>query len=223
MLSTFALFHSANCLTGREDYDYSHSSMNTLETWKKCLEDSQKTLEQFVSEPGTFSKLEQFTKLIVDTFKNGGVVYSCGNGGSHCDAMHFAEEWTGRYRKDRKPMGALALGDASHLTCVANDFGFEYIFERQILALGRKGDCLLLFSTSGKSPNQHLAAHAARGKGMKTIALLGRDGGPLKEMVDLAIVVPATTSDRVQEVHIKLVHSVIESVERLLFPELYQD
>lgn len=192
-----------------------------LNTWKQCLSDSKKTLEDFISLPETWSKLEKFSHHLIKTFENGGTVFTCGNGGSHCDSMHFAEEWTGRYRKNRKPMGALALGDGSHITCVANDFGFEHIFERQLLALGRKGDCLLLFSTSGKSANQHLAVEAAKSKGISTVALLGRDGGKLKDMVDLAVIVPGQTSDRIQEVHIKLVHAVIETVERKLFPELY--
>jgi D-sedoheptulose 7-phosphate isomerase len=135
--------------------------------------------------------------------------------------MHFAEEWTGRYRKDRVPMAALALGDASHVTCVGNDFGFEHIFSRQLLALGKPGDLLLLFSTSGNSKNQIRAVEAAKSKKIKTIALLGRDGGALRDMVDLSIIVPAQTSDRIQEVHIKLVHLVIETVERQLFPDLY--
>src|SRR5271169_2612139 len=120
--------------------------MTTLETWKHCFADAQKTLEQFTNHPDTFTKLEQFTNIILETYKNGATVFTCGNGGSHCDAMHFAEEWTGRYRKDRRPVGALALGDPSHITCVANDFGFEHIFERQIQGLGRKGDLLVLIS-----------------------------------------------------------------------------
>lgn len=148
-------------------------------------------------------------------------MFSCGNGGSHCDAMHFAEEFTGRYRKDRKPVGAMALGDASHVTCVSNDYGFEHIFSRQVEGLGRKGDMLLGLSTSGNSKNVILAFEAAKKKGIKTVALLGRDGGKLKDLADLAIVVPAETSDRIQEIHIKLIHTVIESVERQLFPENY--
>lgn len=195
--------------------------MNTKESWKNSFDEARQTLDRFLNQPETYPKLEQFTAMILETFKAGGTVFSCGNGGSHCDAMHFAEEWTGRYRKDRKPLGALALGDSSHTTCVTNDYGFEHVFERQVQALGRKGDLLLLFSTSGKSANQHRAAQAARQAGLRTVGLLGREGGPLRDMVDLAIVVPAQTSDRIQEVHIKLVHAVIETVERQLFPELY--
>lgn len=193
----------------------------TKEVWKNSLTEAQLTLSTFMEQPEVWDKLQQFTEIIHNTFKNENTVFSCGNGGSHCDAMHFAEEWTGRYRKDRKPLGALALGDASHTTCVSNDFGFEHVYSRQLLALGKPGDTLLLLSTSGNSKNQLMAVEAAKSKKIKTVALLGRDGGQLKNKVDLAIVVPAQTSDRIQEIHIKLVHTVIESVERLLFPELY--
>ena len=193
----------------------------TTEIWKASFNDAQVTLDHFLSQPGIWEKLNQFSEIITKTFQKEGTIFTCGNGGSHCDSMHFAEEWTGRYRKDRRPLGALALGDASHMTCVSNDFGFEHIFERQVLGLGRKGDCLLLFSTSGNSKNQILAVEAAKSKGLTTVGLLGRDGGKLKDMVDLSIIVPAKTSDRIQEVHIKLVHNVIETVERKLFPELY--
>jgi D-sedoheptulose 7-phosphate isomerase len=193
----------------------------TTDVWKKSLQEAHDAVHLFMEQTDIWEKLEAFTDIIFETFKSENKILSCGNGGSHCDAMHFAEEWTGRYRKDRKPLGALALGDASHITCVANDFGFEHIFERQILGLGNKGDTLLLFSTSGNSKNQILAVEAAKIKGMKTVALLGRDGGELKSLVDLAVVVPSKTSDRIQEVHIKLVHTVIEAVERKLFPELY--
>jgi D-sedoheptulose 7-phosphate isomerase len=136
--------------------------------------------------------------------------------------MHFAEEWTGKYRKNRRPIGALALGDASHSTCVGNDYGFEHIFERQIQGLGRSGDLLVGLSTSGNSENVILAFEAAKKIGMKTVALSGRDGGLLKEVADIAIVVPGNTSDRIQELHIKIIHIVIESVERQLFPENYR-
>jgi D-sedoheptulose 7-phosphate isomerase len=136
--------------------------------------------------------------------------------------MHFAEELTGRYRKDRRPLGALALGDASHTTCVSNDYGFDHIFSRQILGLGQKNDVLLLLSTSGNSSNLLHAVEAAKSVGMKTVALLGRDGGKLKSLVDLCLIIPAETSDRIQEMHIKLIHTVIETVERELFPENYK-
>ncbi len=194
---------------------------DTIKIWNDCFKDAKSTFNNFLAQPQTFAKLNQMTEVILRTFQNGGTIFTCGNGGSHCDSLHFAEEWTGRYRKDRKPMAAIALGDGPHLTCVANDFGFEHIFERQVLALGRPGDLLLFFTTSGNSKNQILALEAAKSKKMATMALSGRDGGQLAKLADLAVVVPAKTSDRVQEVHIKIVHAVIETVERILFPELY--
>jgi D-sedoheptulose 7-phosphate isomerase len=195
--------------------------MNTREVWSQSLKEAQETLNKFLSSQDLMGQCEQFSKLCLDTVRNGGNMFSCGNGGSHCDAMHFAEEFTGRYRKDRRPIGALALGDPSHVTCVSNDYGFEHIFSRQIEGLGRKGDLLVGLSTSGNSKNVILAFEAAKKKGIKTVALLGKDGGALKALADLAIVVPAQTSDRIQEIHIKLIHTVIESVEREIFPENY--
>lgn len=195
--------------------------MNTSEVWRQSLTEAQQVLTKFAGNADLMKKCEKFTELCLETVRNGGNMFSCGNGGSHCDAMHFAEEFTGRYRKDRKPVGALALGDPSHVTCVSNDYGFEHIFSRQVEGLGRKGDMLLGLSTSGNSKNVILAFEAAKKKGIKTVALLGRDGGKLKDLADLAIVVPAETSDRIQEIHIKLIHTVIESVERQLFPENY--
>lgn len=195
--------------------------MQSKEVWLNCFTEAHKTLEKFMADPAQIQKCLRFSEILIQTFKNGGTAFSCGNGGSHCDAMHFAEEFTGRYRKDRRPLGALALGDPSHVTCVSNDYGFKYIFSRQIEGLGRPGDTLLGISTSGNSENVILAIEAAKKKGMKTICLLGRDGGKLKDMADLAIVVPAQTSDRIQEIHIKLIHTVIETVEREIFPENY--
>ncbi|MEZ0392783.1 MAG: D-sedoheptulose 7-phosphate isomerase [Pseudobdellovibrionaceae bacterium] len=195
--------------------------MQVKDVWLSSFQEAQKTVTEFWQNPGQIEKCQQFSQILIETFKKGSTVFSCGNGGSHCDAMHFAEEMTGRYRKDRRPLGALALGDASHVTCVSNDYGFQHIFSRQVEGLGRTGDALIGLSTSGNSENVIQAVLAAKKKGMKTIALLGRDGGKLKDMVDLAIVIPATTSDRIQEMHIKLIHTVIESVERALFPENY--
>jgi D-sedoheptulose 7-phosphate isomerase len=160
--------------------------------------------------------------MLVDTMKSGHNLFTCGNGGSHCDAMHFAEELTGRYRKDRHALGALALGDASHVTCVSNDYGFEHIFARQVEGLGRPGDMLVGLSTSGNSANVIRAFEMAKKKNIKTVALLGRDGGKLKDLADLAIIVPGHSSDRIQELHIKLIHIVIEVLERELFPENYK-
>lgn len=195
--------------------------MQSKQVWLNCFTEAQKTIEQFMSDPAQIEKCVRFSDILISTFKGGGTVFSCGNGGSHCDAMHFAEEFTGRYRKDRRPLGALALGDPSHVTCVSNDYGFKYIFSRQVEGLGRKGDALVGLSTSGNSENVILAVEAAKKKGMKTVCLLGRDGGKLKDLADLSIIVPAQTSDRIQEIHIKLIHTVIETVEREIFPENY--
>lgn len=195
--------------------------MDTKTVWTNSFNEASQVLNQFLNDPSQIEKCTQFSNLLYETFKSGGVLYTCGNGGSHCDAMHFAEEWTGRYRKDRPAVGALALGDASHTTCVSNDYGFEYVFSRQVDGLGRKGDILVGLSTSGNSKNVIRAFESAKKKGIKTVALLGRDGGAMKAMADLAIVIPAQTSDRIQEMHIKIIHTVIESVERRLFPENY--
>ena len=196
-------------------------NMDVQSVWKNCLEEAQATLDQFISSPELMSSCHQFSSHLIETLRNGNNVFACGNGGSHCDAMHFAEELTGRYRKNRRPLGALALGDPSHVTCVSNDYGFEHIFSRQLEGLGRKGDLLIGLSTSGNSKNVILAFEAAKKMGIKTVALLGKGGGELKALADLAIVVPAETSDRIQEVHIKLIHTVIETLERELFPENY--
>lgn len=190
--------------------------------WQNSLAEAADVLNRFRSDSELMARCQQFSKRLTETFKTGGKAFSCGNGGSHCDAMHFAEEFTGKYRKDRRPLGALALGDSSHVTCVSNDYGFQYIFSRQLEGLGRTGDLLLGLSTSGNSENVILAFETAKKLGIQTVALLGRDGGKLLELADLAIVVPAQTSDRIQEIHIKLIHTVIESVERELFPENYR-
>lgn len=195
--------------------------MNIRETWQSSLEEAQAVLTQFLNDEELMEKCFKFSELLVSTYQRGGNVFSCGNGGSHCDAMHFAEELTGQYRKYRRALGALALGDPSHVTCVSNDFGFDQIFARQLEGLGRKGDTLIVLSTSGNSENAIKAVEMARKIGISTVGLLGKTGGKLKELTDLSIVVPAHTSDRVQEIHIKLLHTVIETVERELFPENY--
>jgi len=185
------------------------------------LRDAQEVLARFLSDKDSLAKVEQFIELLTTAFSSGNKVYSAGNGGSHCDAMHFAEEWTGRYRKDRRPLPALAFADPSHMSCVSNDYGFEHVFERMVEAFGEKGDIFLGITTSGNSMNIMLAAEAAKKKGMKVVGLLGKDGGKVKSLCDIPIIVPGATTDRIQELHIKIIHIVIECTERKLFPELY--
>ncbi len=197
------------------------SQIQWKDQWMASLDESRKTLENFYQNPENIRHCIQFSEMLIEAYQREATVFSCGNGGSHCDAMHFAEEMTGRYRQDRRPLAALALGDASHTTCVANDYGFQFIFSRQVESLGRSGDLLIGLSTSGNSENVIQAFLSAKAKKMKTIALLGKDGGKLKSLADLSIIVPATTSDRIQEVHIKLIHIVIEMVERYFFPSHY--
>ena len=173
------------------------------------------------AQPGEI--IEQITKRVADVLSGGGRILTCGNGGSMCDAMHFAEELSGRYRKDRAAFAAQAISDPAHLSCVANDWAFDQVFARGVEAWGRPGDLLLLFSTSGSSPNIVAAATAARGRQMTVVGFLGRDGGAARALCTLAVVVPARTSDRIQEVHGTLLHLVIEGVERLMVPEHYLD
>jgi D-sedoheptulose 7-phosphate isomerase len=185
------------------------------------LQDAQKVLTSFIENKDNVLKINSAISVMVESYKNNGRMFSCGNGGSMCDAMHFAEELTGRFRKERAPLAAMAINDPSHLTCVSNDYGYDVVFSRYVEAWGNKGDVLLAISTSGNSPNVLLAAEAAKKKGMKVIGLLGKDGGKLKDMVDVAIVVDSQVSDRIQEVHIKCIHIFIEGIERSMFPENY--
>ncbi len=195
--------------------------MNTKTVWQNAFSEARVTLDKFLSDPQQIEKCVKMSEMLVATIRSGGKLFSCGNGGSHCDAMHFAEELTGRYRRDRRPIGALALGNPAHVTCVSNDYGFEHIFSRELGGMGRSGDLLIGLSTSGNSQNVINAFSTAREMKIKTVALLGRNGGKLKDLADLAIVIPAETSDRIQEMHIKILHTVIETVERELFPENY--
>jgi D-sedoheptulose 7-phosphate isomerase len=150
-----------------------------------------------------------------DAINNGGKIFSCGNGGSHCDAMHFAEELTGRYRENRKALPAIAISDPSHISCVSNDFGFDFVFSRYIEGLGNEGDVLLGISTSGNSKNVLRAAEMARQKKMKVVALTGKNGGELADLVDVEIRVPHMGyADRVQEIHIKVIHILIQLIEK---------
>jgi D-sedoheptulose 7-phosphate isomerase len=186
------------------------------------LQDAHKTLTTFIENKENITKIDQAINTFVTSFKNGGAVFSCGNGGSMCDSLHFAEELTGRYRKDRAPLPATGISEAGHITCIANDFGFEHIFSRFVEAWGKKNDTLLAISTSGNSANVIKAVEVAKSKGMKVVGLLGKDGGKLKSMVDVALVIDCPITDRIQEVHIKCIHIFIEGIERQLFPENYR-
>ena len=188
---------------------------------RSSLQEAHKTLTQFIEDEKNVVLIEKAIQTFVDSFKSNGRVFSCGNGGSMCDSLHFAEELTGRYRKDRAPLPATGISEAGHITCIANDFGFEYIFSRFIEAWGQKGDVLLAISTSGNSANVIKAVEVAKGKGMKVVGLLGKDGGKLKSMVDVALVINCPITDRIQEIHIKCIHIFIEGIERQLFPENY--
>ena len=173
-------------------------------------------LKQF-NTSSNIEKIVEAGKVLVSSFQLEGKAISCGNGGSMCDAMHFAEELTGRYRNDRPAIGAISISDPSHISCVANDYGYEYIFSRYIEGVGRKGDVLLAISTSGNSENIIKAIEAAKAKGMKVIGLTGKDGGKMAGLCDVEIRAPhAEYADRAQEIHIKVIHSLIDYVERNL-------
>lgn len=185
--------------------------MNSI---KNTFHEAQKTLNSFIAEENNFSKIESAGKAMVNAVKSGCKIISCGNGGSMCDAMHFAEELSGRFRNDRKALPAVSISDASHISCVGNDYGYDKIFSRYIEALGNKGDVLLAISTSGNSINVIEAINTARNKGMAVVGLTGKDGGKMKDLCDIEIRAPFSDyADRAQEIHIKVIHSLIEYVE----------
>ena len=195
---------------------------SSIDVLRASFEEARDTLEAFLADPANLAAVDRFVDAAADTLQRSGLLMACGNGGSMCDAMHFAEEWTGRFRKDRAAIAAVAFSDPSHLTCIANDFGFDQVFAREVQAYGKPGDLLVAISTSGDSPNVVQACKTAREMGVKVVGLLGKGGGELKELVDVPIVVPAaTTSDRIQELHIKILHIAIEAVERRMFPGNY--
>lgn len=182
------------------------------------LQDARRLLEEFMADRKQLESIAAAGDLLAEALRQGGKVLSCGNGGSLCDAMHFAEELTGRFRNNRSALPAIAIADPAHITCTANDFGFEYIFSRYVEALGKEGDVLLAISTSGNSENIIRAIDAARAKGMKVVGLTGKTGGRMKELCDVAIVVPWNHySDRIQEIHIKIIHILIEYIEQVLY------
>lgn len=179
------------------------------------LNEAAEVLNHFLSDDANIQQIQAAAKMIADSFKQGGKVLSCGNGGSHCDAMHFAEELTGRYRENRPGYPGIAISDPSHLSCVSNDFGYDHVFSRYVQAVGSKGDVLFGLSTSGNSGNILKAIEASKEKGMKTIALTGKDGGKMAGLADIEIRVPHFGyADRIQEIHIKIIHIVIQLIEK---------
>ena len=190
-----------------------------------ALIDSYKTeyelLKNFIEQEEKDRTTEKIAEELAETFTNGNKVLICGNGGSNCDALHFAEEFTGRFRKERRALPAIAISDSSHITCVGNDYGFDYIFSKGVEAYGKEGDMFIGISTSGNSGNVIKAVEKAKELGMKTVALLGKGGGKLKGMCDYEFIIPGETSDRIQEIHMMILHIIIEGVERIMFPENY--
>jgi len=184
---------------------------------KSNFSEAKQLLDQFVADDNNLLKIESAAKLMLTSIKSGGKIISCGNGGSMCDAMHFAEELTGRFREDRKAIAAVSISDSSHISCVGNDYGYNEIFSRYVDALGRKEDVLLAISTSGNSENVLKAAIEAKAKGIKVVGLTGKDGGKLAEVCDVEIRVPHNGyADRTQEIHIKIIHSLIHYIEENL-------
>ncbi len=184
---------------------------------KKEFQEARDVLEQFISNNSNFGSIEKAGALMVQALKEDHKLLSCGNGGSMCDAMHFAEELSGLYRSQRKALAALSISDPSHITCSGNDFGFDHVFSRYVEAIGQQGDVLLAISTSGNSQNVLQAAQAARLKGMKVVGLTGKDGGKLAGICDVEIRAPFSKfSDRTQEIHIKVIHALIHYIESAL-------
>ncbi len=181
------------------------------------LREEQQVLNDFIEQKDTREVIEKAIYMMTDSIKNNGKIISAGNGGSMCDAMHFAEELTGRYRNDRPAYPAIAICDPSHISCVGNDYGYDYIFSRFLEGMGFKGDAFLGISTSGNSKNIIEACRVCREKGLKSIVLLGKDGGKLKDLCDLPIIVPHFGyADRIQEVHTMIIHIMIRGIEEIL-------
>lgn len=191
--------------------------MNLIESYKTELE----LLKSFIEQEEKEKMTEKVASELAKAFSNGNKVLICGNGGSNSDALHFAEEFTGKFRKERRALPALAISESSHITCVGNDYGFDYIFSKGVEAFGKEGDVFIGLSTSGNSPNVIKAVEMAKSLGMKTVGLLGKDGGKLKGFCDFEFIIPGETSDRIQEIHMMILHIIIEGVERIMFPENY--
>ncbi len=178
--------------------------------------EAKQILDQF-STAENFEKIARAATLMAESIKNNGKIISCGNGGSMSDAMHFAEELTGRFRDNRRPLPAVSISDPTHISCVANDYGYQYVFQKYVEGVATANDTLLAISTSGNSENVVLAAQAAREKGMNVVALTGKDGGKLARLATIEIRAPHSQyADRAQEIHIKIIHSLIHCIEQLM-------
>ena len=176
--------------------------------------EANKILTEFIADKSNFDRIEKAGNQIIKSIKDGGKVIACGNGGSMSDAMHFAEEMTGRFRENRGPIPAVAISDPAHITCISNDYGYEYIFSRYVESIGQPGDVLLAISTSGNSQNVINAVKVAKIKNIYVVGLTGKSGGELAELADLEIRAPMSKwADRVQEIHIKIIHSLIDHIE----------
>jgi D-sedoheptulose 7-phosphate isomerase len=179
--------------------------------------EAQTVLNNFINNPQNFVNIAQAAELMAESLRNGGKILSCGNGGSHCDAMHFAEELTGKYRNSRRSLAAIAISDPTYMSCVGNDYGYDQVFSRFVEGVGREGDVLLAISTSGQSESIIRAVDAAHHQGMKVVVLTGKDGGKLKGKAEVEICVPHFGyADRIQEIHIKVIHNLILGIEALL-------
>ncbi|NEX63312.1 SIS domain-containing protein [Noviherbaspirillum galbum] len=194
-----------------------------IEHVRTALVEAHGLLEQLLADEAALAKIVQASAILANSFARDGRAFSCGNGGSMCDAMHFAEELTGRFRKDRRGIAATAISDASHITCVANDFGYDAVFARYIEAHARPGDVLLAISTSGRSASVLNAVRAAQDRQVQVIGLTGQSSSELATLSDICICTPGGAyADRVQELHIKVIHILIELVERHQHPKLYE-
>lgn len=181
---------------------------------KSHFQEAADVLERFLKEESNFEAIQNAGDLMLEAIRADNKIISCGNGGSMCDAMHFAEELTGRFRGDRRALPAISISDPAHISCTANDYGWEQVFSRYVEAHGNSGDVLLAISTSGNSPNVLRAAEAAKGRGAKVVGLTGKDGGKLASLCDVEVRAPQSNfADRVQEIHIKVIHALIDHIE----------
>lgn len=188
-----------------------------IEAIKANFIEARTILDTFINNEENWKNLEKAGDIMVSAIKSGKKIISCGNGGSLCDAMHFAEELSGRFRNDRPSLPAIAISDPSHLSCVSNDYGYDAVFSRFVEGLGNEGDVLLGISTSGNSANVIKACESARRKGMKIVCLTGRSGGKLAGLCDVELRAPMSEyADRAQEIHIKIIHSLIQYIEMKL-------